>query len=113
YRGAARRRVDVLHLEAVARIPFAVLLEPLERLACPRIRIAEDRRRFAARAIPLGQQVGAVAMEAILRRRALGNLRLAVALTEVSTQESDQRHVEHVEPDHGLAAFVAMVMPGP
>src|SRR5207245_8513222 len=45
HRRSAARWVDVLHLEAMTRMPRFIAAHPLERLARPGVGIREDRRR--------------------------------------------------------------------
>ena len=111
--GPPCRRIDVLHLDAVAGVPIAVCAQVLEGLVGVVERIREHGRRSRAAAKADGQQVAPVAEMAVSGWDGGGIRRLRVMLRETGAQEADQRHVEHVEPNRRLPAFVAMLVPRP
>jgi putative membrane protein len=107
------RRVDVAELEAVVRVDRAAR-DAEQRLARARERIDEDPRRLVRGLLEVERQhVVAVAGQGIALRPGVGLRLLRALLGEAGVEESDQRDVEAVEPDHRLAAVVAVVVEGP
>ena len=91
---------------------LAVRAQMVERFVRVVERVGEDRRRAAALEADR-REIASVAKVAVPGRPGLRVLGFAIVLGKSGSQEADQRHVEHVEPDRRLLALVAMLVPGP
>src|SRR5690349_5507054 len=76
-------------------------------------RVGEHGRRAAAALEADWNESASVAKVAVARWAGRRILRLAIVLRESGPQETDQRYVEHVEPNRRSLALVAMLVPRP
>src|SRR5688572_626233 len=113
HRVAARRRVGVLQLDAVARMDVAAAAQLVERSTRADVGIAEHRRRERLRLVSHRQQVAPVARPRIALRPYDRLGRLGIALHETRVKVGDERHVEPVQPYHRVGSRIAVVVPSP
>ncbi len=101
HRIAAGRRVDELHLDAMAGMERAVSVHAFERLAAPRVRVREQRRGFP---VALKTPAAADLTPKRVRRIAFllwrpAALSSRVMLGEARVEHVDDRNIEAIHPD--------------